>query len=140
MHLVLRLQPVKVAKILQEDVRIPNIPHIIVRASMNVRSLFLWFCGNFLFKGYSQINLHVCVQTELRSTCIILLKHNSCFFLLLLLFCCKNCLSVVQFKQNCILYHHLQNRLCFNMLEILIKSIAIIKGVQLSTPKLKEKN
>ena len=46
MHLVLRLQQVVVARILQKDARTQNTLHTIVRASINVRFLLLFHFMN----------------------------------------------------------------------------------------------
>lgn len=56
-YLVLRLQPVVIAHILQEDVRNPNIHHIIVRTSIDVLVLFFFFFGHFFFKQKLFTNL-----------------------------------------------------------------------------------
>ena len=52
MHLVLQLQPVVIAHILQKDARIRNTLHITVRASINVRLLSIFFCNviSFIFE------------------------------------------------------------------------------------------
>lgn len=49
MHMVLQLQPVIAANILQKDVRIRNTRHIIVRASINVRLLLILLSDKVLF-------------------------------------------------------------------------------------------
>ena len=82
MNMVLRLQPVKVANILQTDALIRKSRHIIVRASINVRWLFILLsCRVLLIEQNAILFLwetkitqqpHSCVHTptELFYTCL----------------------------------------------------------------------
>ena len=80
MHMVLQLQPVIAANILQKDVRIRNTRHIIVRASINVSLLLILFSDKVIvivIVIYISLLEHIYISDK---ACLDINKEFQCFY------------------------------------------------------------